>query len=177
MPFSKRGAHGLVADLATGGPAGRPGIKIEQDPKIKFLNLDVYGPSGQPGRLRGVIRHTRTYFHSPTNVCDRFLERTKWSRSGAPPGRELFIAPLALGAHGGAKNLVPLLPASPCGPDTPTRNALGQRHAEKCAMRRTLSGGFGTVSGGSRDESGACRDHWLWIACSTAGTRYSFGGV
>ena len=145
LGIPKPGAHGLVADLATGGPAGRPGIKIEQDPKIKFLNLDMYGPNGQPGRLRGVIRHTRTYFHSPTNVCDRFLERTKWSRSGAQPGRELFIAPLALGAHGGANGLAPLLLASPCGPDTAIRITLGQLHAEKCAMRRTLSGGFWTV--------------------------------
>ena len=34
MLFPKPGAHGLVAGLATGGPAGRPGIKIKQDKKI-----------------------------------------------------------------------------------------------------------------------------------------------
>ena len=42
--------------------------------------------------------------------------------------------------------LVPLLPASLCKPDTKIRIALGERHAEKCAMRKTLSGGFWTVS-------------------------------
>ena len=92
--------------------------------------------------------HTRTYFHSLMNVCDRFLERTKLSRSGAPPGRELFIARLGLGAHGGANGLVPLLPASLCEPDKAIRIALGERHAENCAMRKTLSGGFWTVSHG-----------------------------
>ena len=90
--------------------------------------------------------HTRTYFHSLINVCDRFLERTKLSRSGARPGRELFITRLGLGAHGGANGLVPLLPASLCEPDKAIRIALGERHAEKCAMRKTLSGGFGTES-------------------------------
>ena len=90
--------------------------------------------------------HTRTYFHSLINVCDRFLERTKLSRSGARPGRELFITRLGLGAHGGANGLVPLLPASLCEPDKAIRIALGERHAEKCAMRKTLSGGFWTVS-------------------------------
>ena len=90
--------------------------------------------------------HTRTYFHSSIDVCDRFLERTKLSRSGAWPGRELFIARLGLGAHGGANGLVPLLPASLCEPDKAIRIALGERHAEKCAMRKTLSGGFWTVS-------------------------------
>ena len=81
------------------------------------------------------------------NVCDRFLERTKLSRSGARPGRELFIARLGLGAHGGANGLVPLLPASLCEPDRAIRVALGEHHVEKCAMRKTLSGGFWTVSG------------------------------
>ena len=89
--------------------------------------------------------HTRTYFHSLINVCDRFLERTKLSRSAAA-GRELFIARLGLGAHGGANGLVPLLPASLCEPDKAIRIALGERHAEKCAMRKTLSGGFWIVS-------------------------------
>ena len=90
--------------------------------------------------------HTRTYFHSLINVCDRFLERTKLSRSGARPGRELFITRLGLGAHGGANGLVPLLPASLCEPDKAIRVALGERHVEKCAMRKTLSGGFWIVS-------------------------------
>ena len=84
----------------------------------------------------------RAYFHSLIGVCDRFLERTKWSRSGAGPGRELFIPRLGLGAHGGANGLVSLLPASLCEPDKAIRIALGERHAEKCAMRKTLSGGF-----------------------------------
>ena len=84
--------------------------------------------------------HIRTYFHSLINVCDRFLERTKLSRSGAWPGRELFISRLGLGAHGGANGLVPLLPASMCEPDKAIRIALVERHAEKCAMRKTLSG-------------------------------------
>ena len=83
------------------------------------------------------------------NVCDRFLERTKWNRSGAPLGRELFIARLGLGAHGGANGLVPLLPASLCEPDKAIRIALGERHAEKYAIRKTLSGGFGIVSTGA----------------------------
>ena len=90
--------------------------------------------------------HTRTYFHSLINVCDRFLERTKLSRSGAWPGRELFIARIGWGAHGGANDLVPLLPVSLCEPDKAIRVALGERHVEKCAMRKTLSGGFWTVS-------------------------------
>ena len=93
-------------------------------------------------RLGGVMWHTRTYFYSLRIVCDRFLERTKLSRSGARPGRELFIARLGLGAHGGADGLVPLLPASMCEPDKAIRIALDERHAEKCAMRKTLSGGF-----------------------------------
>ena len=71
-------------------------------------------------RLGGVMWHTRTYFHFLINVCDRFLERTKLSRSGldllySTPRvgpRELFTARLGLGAHGGANGLVPLLPAS-----------------------------------------------------------------
>ena len=63
-------------------------------------------------------------------------------------GRELFIARLGLRAHGGANGLVPLLPASLCKPDKAIRVALGERHAEKCAMRKTLSGGFWTVSSG-----------------------------
>jgi len=66
----------------------------------------------------------------------------------ARPGRELFITRLGLGAHGGANGLVPLLPASMCEPDKAIRIALGERHAEKCAMRKTLSGGFWTVSHG-----------------------------
>ena len=74
--------------------------------------------------------HTRTYFHSLINVCDRFLERTKLSRSGARPGRELFITRLGLGAHGGANGLVPLLPASLCEHEKSIRIALGERHAE-----------------------------------------------
>ena len=37
--------------------------------------------------------------------------------------------------------VVPLLPGSPCEPDKAIRIALGERHAEKCAMRKTLSGG------------------------------------
>ena len=90
--------------------------------------------------------HTRTYFHSLINVCDRFLERTKLSRSGAWPGRELFISRIGWGAHGGANDLVPLLPVSLCEPDKAIRVALGERHVEKCAMRKTLSGGFWTVS-------------------------------
>ena len=97
-------------------------------------------------RLGGVMWHTRTYFHSLINVCDRFLERTKLSRSGAWPGRELFIARIGWGAHGGANGLVPLLPVSLCEPDKAIRVALGERHVEKCAMRKTLSGGFWTVS-------------------------------
>ena len=85
-----------------------------------------------------------TYFHSLIliNVCDNFLERTQWGPSGARPGRELFMIPLGLGTHGGANSLVPLLPVSPCEPDTTIRIALGKRHAEKCAMRETLSEGF-----------------------------------
>ena len=55
LPISKRGAHRTTSDLATGGPTGRAGIKIKHNPKIQFLNLDVYGPSWQPGRLGGVI--------------------------------------------------------------------------------------------------------------------------
>ena len=90
--------------------------------------------------------HTRTYFHSSIEVCDRFLEHTKLSRSGAWPDRELFIARLGLGAHGGANGLVPLLPASMCEPGKATRITLGKRHVEKCAMRKTLSGGFWIVS-------------------------------
>ena len=90
--------------------------------------------------------HSRTYFHSLINVCDRSLERIKLSRSGARPGLELFITRLGLGAHGGANGLVPLLPTSLCEPDKAVRIALGERHAEKCAMRKTLSGGFLTVS-------------------------------
>ena len=100
--------------------------------------------------------HTRTYSHSSIDVCDRFLERTKLSRSGARPGRELFIwlghmvgthrPGLGLGTHGGANGLVPLLPVSLCEPDKAIRIALDERHAEKCAMRKTLSGGFGTES-------------------------------
>ena len=97
-------------------------------------------------RLGGVMWHTGTYFHSLIDVCDRFLERTKWSRSGAWPGRELFITRLGLGAHGGANGLVPLLPTSLSEPDKAIRIALGERHAEKCAMRKTLSGGFWIVS-------------------------------
>ena len=93
-------------------------------------------------RLGGVTWHTITYF---VNVCDRFLERTKLSRSGARPGRELFTTRLGLGAHGGANGLVPLLPASMCEPDKAIRIALGEHHAEKCAMRKTLSGGFWIV--------------------------------
>ena len=96
--------------------------------------------------------HTRTYFHSLINVCDRFLERTKLSRSGVRPGRELFIARLELGAHGGANSLVPLLPASLCEPDEAIRIALGERHAEKGAMRKTMSGGFWIVSAASDQE-------------------------
>ena len=42
--------------------------------------------------------------------------------------------------------MVSLLPVSPCGPDTAIRIALGQCHAEKCAMIRILSGGFWIVS-------------------------------
>ena len=110
--------------------------------------------------------HTRTYFHSLMNVCDRFLERTKLSRSGARPGRELFIARLGLGAHGGANGLVPLLPASLCEPDKAIRIALGERHAEKCAMRKTLSGGFGIESDRfqsreERSKRGKCRGRRL----------------
>ena len=88
--------------------------------------------------------HTRTDFHCLINVCDRFLERTKMSRSGGQT--ELFIARLGFGAHGGANGLVPLLPASMCKPDKSIRIALGERHAEKCAMRKTLSGGFWIVA-------------------------------
>ena len=93
--------------------------------------------------------HTRTYFHSLINVCDRFFERTKLSRSGARPGQELFITRLGLGAHGGANGLVPLLPASMFELDNAIRIALDERHAEKCAMRKTLSGGFWTESVGA----------------------------
>ena len=71
--------------------------------------------------------------------------------------RELFIARLGLGAHGGANGLVPLLPASLCEPDRTIRIALGERHAEKCAMRKTLSGGFGIVSTGRSTTHGALR--------------------
>ena len=78
--------------------------------------------------------HTRTYFHSLINVCDRF------------PGRELFMTGPGFGAHGGANGLVPLLPASLCEPDKAVCIALGERHAEKCVMRKTLSGGFWIVS-------------------------------
>lgn len=99
-------------------------------------------------RLGGVMWHNRTYFHSLINVCDRFLKRTKLSRSGARPGLGLFITRLGLEAHGGANGLVPLLPASLCEPDKAIRIALGERHAETCAMRKTLSGGFWTVPGG-----------------------------
>ena len=48
--------------------------------------------------------------------------------------------------HGGANGLVPLLPAGLCEPDKAIRIALGERHAETCAMERTLSGGFWTLS-------------------------------
>ena len=92
-----------------------------------------------------------------TLICDRFLERTKLSRSGARPGRELFITCLGLGAHGGANGLVPLLPASMCEPDKAIPIALDERHAEKCAMRKTLSGGFGTESGVSPLSCGICQ--------------------
>ena len=90
--------------------------------------------------------YTRTYFYSSINVCDRFLELTKLSRSGARPDRELFITRLGLGAHGGANGLVPLLPASLCEPDKAIRIYLGERHAEKCTMRKTLLRGFLIVS-------------------------------
>ena len=80
------------------------------------------------------------------NLCDHSLVRTKLSRSGARPGRELFIAHLGLGAHGGANSLVPLLPVSLCEPDQAFRVASGECHVEKCAMRKTLSGGFWIVS-------------------------------
>ena len=72
------------------------------------------------------------------------------------PDRKLFITRLASGAHGGANGLVPLLLASPHGPDTAIRIALGQRHAEECEMRKTLSGGFWTVSIGSRWDRVGC---------------------
>ena len=39
-----------------------------------------------------------------------------------------------------------MLPVSLCEPDKAIRVALGERHVEKCAMRKTLSGGFWTVS-------------------------------
>ena len=55
LPISKSRIDGTTTDLATGRPTGPPGIKIEQNPQIHFLNLDMHGPSGQPGRLRGVI--------------------------------------------------------------------------------------------------------------------------
>ena len=48
--------------------------------------------------------------------------------------------------HGGANGLVSLLPASLCESDKSIRVALGERHAEKCAMRKTLSGGLWIVS-------------------------------
>ena len=102
------------------------------------------------------MRHTRMCFHSLIDVCDRFLERTKWSRSGAQPGRELFIARLASGAHGGVNGLVPLLPASLFELDKATRVALGERNAEKCAMRKTQSGGFWIVSPWSQGTV-----HWV----------------
>ena len=86
--------------------------------------------------------HTSTYFHSLISVCDRLLERTKLSRSGARSDRELFITSPGLGTHGGANGLVPLLPASLCEPNKAIRVALGERHVEKCAMRKTRSGGF-----------------------------------
>ena len=57
---------------------------------------------------------------------------------GLGPGRESFIW---LGPHGGANGLAPLLPASPCEPDTSMRVALGKPHVEKCTTGKTLSGG------------------------------------
>ena len=57
--------------------------------------------------------------------------------------RVSYIARLGLGAHGGANGLVPLLPASLCELDKAIRIALGERHAEKCAMRKTLSEVYG----------------------------------
>ena len=66
----------------------------------------------------------------------------------APADRELFTPRLGLGAHGGANGLMPLLPANPCESDQAIRVALGlgERQAEKCAMKRTLSRGFLIVS-------------------------------
>ena len=90
--------------------------------------------------------HTRTHSHFLINVCDRFLERIKLIRSGARPGRELFITRPGLGAHGGANGLVPLLLVSLCEHNKAVHIALGERHAEKCAMRKTLTGGLVIVS-------------------------------
>ena len=67
----------------------------------------------------------------------------------ARPRVTVFITRPGLGAHCGANGLVPLLPASRCRPDKAICIALGERHAEKCAMRKTLWGGFWTVSFGS----------------------------
>ena len=77
------------------------------------------------------------------------------SRSGARPGLELFITRLGLRAHSGANDLVPLLPASLRKPDKAIRIALGERHAEKHAMRKTLSGGFWIVSEVAQDAATA----------------------
>ena len=80
------------------------------------------------------------------------------------PDLKLFITRLASGAHGGANGLVPLLLASPHGPDTAIRIALGQRHAEECEMRKTLSEGFWIVSTASSEASALLylAHHPLW---------------
>ena len=39
LRFSKPGAHGLAADLATGGPTGPPGIKITHNPENQIRHV------------------------------------------------------------------------------------------------------------------------------------------
>ena len=116
-------------------------------------------------RLGGVMWHTKTYFHSLINVCDRFLKRTKLSLSGARPGRELFITCLGLGAHGGANDLVPLLPTSLCKPNEAICIALGERHAcrEMCNERNSVGRFLDCVrsqSGGDDKEGCSWQDSW-----------------
>ena len=42
LRLSKPGAHGLAADLATGGPTRPPGIKIAQDPENQIRHVGAY---------------------------------------------------------------------------------------------------------------------------------------
>ena len=51
---------------------------------------------------------------------------------GRGAGPKVIYNTPSVGANGGANGLVPLQLASPHGPGTSIRIALGQRHAEEC---------------------------------------------